>query len=191
MTATLAQPISEIATKWQLDPAHSSVEFGVRHLMIATVKGRFGDISGTVTLDPNDESAVTVDVAVKTASIDTRQEQRDAHLRSPDFFDSENFPVMTFHGTSVDGDTESDFRLTGDLTIRGVTRQITLDVTKEGQGSDPWGGMRAAFSAKGKIDRRDFGLTYNQVLETGGVVVGDEIKISVDVEFTAVPDTTA
>ena len=191
MTATLAQPISEIATTWQLDPAHSSVEFGVRHLMISTVKGRFGDISGTVTLDPNDESAATVDVAVKTASIDTRQEQRDAHLRSPDFFDAENYPVITFHGTSVDGDTESDFRLTGDLTIRGVTREITLDVTKEGQGSDPWGGMRAAFSAKGKIDRRDFGLTYNQVLEAGGVVVGDEIKISVDVEFTAVPDTTA
>jgi polyisoprenoid-binding protein YceI len=191
MTATLAQPISEIATTWQLDPAHSSVEFGVRHLMISTVKGRFGDISGTVTLDPNDESAATVDVAVKTASIDTRQEQRDAHLRSPDFFDVENFPVITFHGTSVDGDTESDFRLTGDLTIRGVTREITLDVTKEGQGSDPWGGMRAAFSAKGKIDRRDFGLTYNQVLEAGGVVVGDEIKISIDVEFTAVPDTTA
>ena len=107
MTATLAQPISEIATTWQLDPAHSSVEFGVRHLMISTVKGRFGDISGRVTLDPNDESAATVDVAVKTASIDTRQEQRDAHLRSPDFFDAENFPVITFHGTSVDGDTES------------------------------------------------------------------------------------
>ena len=191
MTATLAQPISEIATRWQLDPAHSSVEFGVRHLMISTVKGRFGDVSGKVTLDPNDESAATVDVAVKTASIDTRQEQRDAHLRSPDFFDAENFPVIAFHGTSVDGDTESDFRLTGDLTIRGVTREITLDVTKEGQGSDPWGGMRAAFSAKGKIDRRDFGLTYNQVLEAGGVVVGDEIKISVDVEFTAVPDTPA
>ena len=189
--ATLAQPLSEIATTWQLDPAHSSVEFGVRHLMISTVKGRFGDISGTVTLDPNNESAAAVDITVQTASIDTRQEQRDAHLRSPDFFDVQNWPVITFHGTSVEGDTDSEFQLTGDLTIRNVTREITLDVTKEGQGSDPWGNVRAAFSAKGKIDRRDFGLTYNQVLEAGGVVVGDEIKITVDVEFTAVPDVTA
>lgn len=191
MTATLAQPLSDIATTWQLDPAHSSVEFGVRHLMISTVKGRFGDISGTVTLDPNNESAAAVDITVQTASIDTRQEQRDAHLRSPDFFDVQNWPVITFHGTSVEGDTDSEFQLTGDLTIRNVTREITLDVTKEGQGSDPWGNVRAAFSAKAKIDRRDFGLTYNQVLEAGGVVVGDEIKISVDVEFTAVPDVTA
>jgi len=191
MTATLAQPLSEIATNWQLDPAHSSVEFGVRHLMISTVKGRFGDISGTVTLDPSDESAASVEVTVQTASIDTRQEQRDAHLRSPDFFDAQSFPVISFRGKSVEGDTDSEFQLTGDLTIRDVTREITLDVTKEGQGSDPWGNIRAAFSATGKIDRRDFGLTYNQVLEAGGVVVGDEIKISVDAEFTAVPDKTA
>jgi polyisoprenoid-binding protein YceI len=191
MTATLAQPLSEIATHWQLDPAHSSVEFGVRHLMISTVKGRFGDITGSVTLDPNDESAASVEVTVQTASIDTRQAQRDAHLRSPDFFDSESFPLITFRGTSVEGDTDSEFRLTGDLTIRDVTREITLDVTKEGQGSDPWGNVRSAFSAKGKIDRRDFGLTYNQVLEAGGVVVGDEIKISVDAEFTAVPAQAA
>jgi len=191
MTATLAQPLSEIATTWQLDPAHSSVEFGVRHLMISTVKGRFGDISGTVTLDSNNESSAAVDITVQTASIDTRQEQRDAHLRSPDFFDAQNWPVISFHGTSVEGDTDSEFQLTGDLTIRDVTREITLDVTKEGQGSDPWGNVRAAFSANGKIDRRDFGLTYNQVLEAGGVVVGDEIKISVDVEFTAAPDATA
>ena len=191
MTATLAQPLSEIATTWQLDPAHTNVEFGVRHLMISTVKGRFGDISGTVTLDPHDESAAAVDITVQTASIDTRQEQRDAHLRSPDFFDAQNWPVISFHGTSVEGDTDSEFQLTGDLTIRDVTREITLDVTKEGQGSDPWGNVRAAYSAKGKIDRRDFGLTYNQVLETGGVVVGDEIKISVNVEFTAAPDATA
>ena len=191
MTATLAQPLSEIATTWQLDPAHSNVEFGVRHLMISTVKGRFGDISGTVTLDPYDESAAAVDITVQTASIDTRQEQRDAHLRSPDFFDAESWPVISFHGTSVEGDTDSEFQLTGDLTIRDVTREITLDVTKEGQGSDPWGNVRAAYSATGKIDRRDFGLSYNQILEAGGVVVGDEIKISVDVEFTAVAEVTA
>lgn len=191
MTATLAQPLSEIATTWQLDPAHSSAEFAVRHLMISTVKGRFGDIAGTVTLSPTDDSASAIDVTIKTASIDTRQEQRDAQLRSADFFDAEKWPVITFHSTSIEGDTDSEFRLTGELTIRDVTREIALDVTKEGEGADPWGNVRAAFSAKGKIDRRDFGLTYNQVLEAGGVVVGDEIKISVDVEFTAVPETVA
>jgi polyisoprenoid-binding protein YceI len=185
MTTALAQPLNQIAATWQIDPAHTSVEFGVRHLMISTVKGRFGDIAGTVTLDPNDVAAPSVEVILQTASIDTRQEQRDAHLRSADFFHVEKWPVITFRSNRIEGDTESDFRVTGDLTIRDVTREIVLDVTKEGQGSDPWGGLRAAFSAKGKIDRRDFGLTYNQVLEAGGVVVGDEIRISVDVELTA------
>ncbi len=190
MTPAFAQPLNEIATTWQIDPAHTTVEFGVRHLMISTVKGRFGEIAGTVTLDANDVAAPLVEVTLQTASIDTRQAQRDAHLRSADFFDVEKWPAITFRSRSVEGDTESDFRVTGDLTIKGVTREIVLDVTKEGQGSDPWGNLRTAFSAKGQIDRRDFGLTYNQILEAGGVVVGDEIKISVDVELTAVPNET-
>jgi polyisoprenoid-binding protein YceI len=185
MTTAFAQPITDIATKWQLDPAHSSVEFGVRHLMISTVKGRFGDIAGQISIDPENIESPTVDVTIQTASIDTRQEQRDAHLRSADFFDAEKWPTITFKGNRIEGDADSEFKLFGNLTIRGVTRPIVLSVTKEGEGSDPWGGVRAAFSAKGKIDRRDFGLTWNQALEKGGFVVGDEIKISLDAEFTA------
>ncbi|HYN82605.1 MAG TPA: YceI family protein [Gemmatimonadaceae bacterium] len=188
MTTTIAHPINEVATRWQIDAAHSNIEFGVRHLMISTVKGRFGEVAGTVTVDPDDPRAVGVDVTLKTASIDTRQEQRDAHLRSADFFDAEKWPVITFSGKRVEGDTDRKFRLFGDLTIRDVTREIVLDVTKEGEGSDPWGNLRTAFSAQTKLDRRDFGLTYNQVLEAGGVVVGDEIKISIDVELTAIVD---
>jgi polyisoprenoid-binding protein YceI len=186
MTATLAQPINEVATRWQIDQAHSNVEFSVRHLMISNVRGRFGDIAGAITLDPENPRSALVDVTLQTASIDTRQEQRDAHLRSADFFDVEKWPTITFRGKRVDGDTDSEFRLYGDLTIRDVTRPIVLDVTKEGEGSDPWGSQRTAFSATTKINRRDFGLTYNMALETGGVVVGDEIKISVEVELTAV-----
>jgi polyisoprenoid-binding protein YceI len=186
MTATMTQPITEIATQWQIDPSHSNVEFAVRHLMIASVKGRFGEFAGSVNIDPENASRPNVDVTVDIASIDTRQAQRDAHLRSPDFFDAEKWPTLSFRGNRIDGDTDGEFKLYGDLTIRDVTRPIVLDVTKEGEGSDPWGNFRAAFSAKTKIDRRDFGLTWNQALETGGVVVGDEIKISVDVELTAV-----
>lgn len=188
MTTSIAHPINEVATRWQIDPAHSNIEFGVRHLMISTVKGRFGEVAGTVTVDPDDPNSVGVDVTLKTASIDTRQEQRDAHLRSPDFFDAEKWPVVTFSGKRVEGNTDRKFRLFGDLTIRDVTREIVLDVTKEGEGTDPWGNLRTAFSAQTKLDRRDFGLTYNQVLEAGGVVVGDEIRISIDVELTAIVD---
>ena len=150
MTAALSQPASEIATSWLIDPAHSNVEFAVRHLMISSVKGRFGDVTGAVKIDPANPSSVLVDVTLKTASIDTRQEQRDAHLRSPDFFDAEKWPTIEFRGTRLDGDTDSDFQLYGDLTIRDVTRPIVLDVTKEGEGTDPWGNFRTAFSAAAK-----------------------------------------
>ena len=185
MTTAFAQPIAEIATNWQLDPVHSSVDFAVRHLMIASVKGSFDELAGSVTIDPENQSAPSVDVTIQTASINTRQPQRDAHLRSPDFFDAEQFPTLEFKGGRIEGDVDSEFKLFGDLTIRDVTRPIVLDVTKEGEGSDPWGNNRLGFSATTKIDRRDFGLTWNQALETGGFVVGDEIKISIDVQFTA------
>jgi polyisoprenoid-binding protein YceI len=182
----MTQPITEIATQWQIDPSHSNVEFSVRHLMIASVKGRFGEFAGSVNIDPENPDRPNVDVTVDIASIDTRQAQRDAHLRSPDFFDAEKWPTLSFRGKRIEGDTDGEFKLHGDLTIRDVTRPIVLNVTKEGEGSDPWGNFRSAFSATTKIDRRDFGLTWNQALETGGVVVGDEIKISIDVELTAV-----
>jgi polyisoprenoid-binding protein YceI len=170
-------------TTWSIDPAHSHVEFAVKHLMISTVKGRFGGVRGTIRTDEADPARGQVEVEIDADSIDTKEAQRDAHLKSADFFDVEKFPKITFKSTQitdVDGDS---FRLTGDLTIHGVTRPVTLDVTSEGRGKDPWGGERAGFSATGKIKRSEFGLTWNQVLETGGFVVGDDIKISLDVEL--------
>jgi polyisoprenoid-binding protein YceI len=169
---------------WQIDPAHSHIEFAVRHLMISTVKGRFADVQGTVWVDESNTRDVLVDVVIQAASIDTRQEQRDAHLRSADFLDAARFPRITFSGRRVEGDPPSgQFRLRGDLTIRGVTREVVLDISPEGRVTDPWGAERAGFSAETKIDRTDFGLTWNQALEAGGVLVGDEVKISIQVEL--------
>jgi polyisoprenoid-binding protein YceI len=173
-----------VATKttWAIDAGHSNVEFAVRHLMISTVRGRFSDVTGTVQLDADDPANSTIDVTINVASIDTRQEQRDEHLRSADFFDAANFPVLTFKSTRIHRDGDG-FQVNGDLTIRGVTRPVTLRVTEEGRTRDPWGGERIGYAAATKINRRDFGLTWNQVLEAGGFAVGDEVKIGVDVEL--------
>jgi len=171
-------------SSWQMDPAHSHVEFAVRHLMISSVKGAFDDVQGTVLVDESDVRTVLVDVTIQVASIDTRQEQRDAHLRSADFFDAARFPTITFRSRMVEGNHhDSDFRLVGDLTIRDVTREVVLDVSAEGRLTDPWGAERAGFSARGKIDRTDFGLTWNQALDTGGVLVSNEVRISIEVEL--------
>jgi polyisoprenoid-binding protein YceI len=186
--STTLEPIAAARTTWQLDAAHTNVEFAVKHLMISTVKGRFGEVSGSLKGSLDNPSRFSLEVVIPTESIDTRQSQRDAHLRSADFFDAENFPVIRFAGKRVEGDVNGDFILVGELTIRDVTREIKLDVTNEGTVRDPWGSDRIGFSAKSKLDRRDFGLRYNQALEAGGFVVGDEIKISIDAEFTAVTD---
>ena len=181
-----APPAGTLArgSSWQIDPAHSHVEFAVRHLMISSVKGAFGDVQGTVWVDESDPRTVLVDITIQVSSIDTRQEQRDAHLRSSDFFDAARFPTITFRSRGVEGDYhDSEFRLRGDLTIRDVTREVVLVVSNEGRLTDPWGAERAGFSAQGKIDRTDFGLTWNQALEAGGVVVGDEVNISIEVEL--------
>jgi len=180
---TAIQPTT--ATTWQLDAAHSNIEFAVKHLMIATVKGRFGDVTGTLKGNFDEPGRFALDVSVATESIDTRQSQRDAHLRSADFFDAEQWPTIRFVGKRVQGDVNGEFTLIGDLSIRDVTREVSLQVTNEGAVTDPWGNSRIGFSARGKIDRRDFGLTWNQALEPGGFVVGDDVKISVDAEFTA------
>lgn len=177
-TATAAPP----KTSWKIDPTHTNVEFAIRHLMIATVRGRFGDVAGTVQLDAENPDASAVDVTINVASIDTRVADRDAHLRSADFFDVEHFPVITFKSRRVTAAGGGDLRVEGDLTIRGVSKPVTLNATEEGRGRDPWGGDRAGFSATTKIRRSDFGLTWNQVLETGGIAVGDEVKISIDLE---------
>lgn len=168
---------------WTVDGAHAEVGFAVKHLMIASVRGRFGTVTGTVAFDEVHPLSSKIDVAIDVASIDTRQEQRDNHLRSPDFFDVANFPKMHFVSTGIAGDVNGEFRVTGDLTIRGVTKPVTLDVTAEGRVRDPWGNARAGFSATGKISRSAFGLTWNQALEAGGVMVGDEVKLAIDVEL--------
>jgi polyisoprenoid-binding protein YceI len=170
-------------TTWTIDPTHTEVGFAVRHLMISTVRGRFGAVSGSVTLDEQNPQSSKLDVTIDTTSIDTRQEQRDGHLRSPDFFDVAQFPTMRFVSKKIEGDIRDEFKVFGDLTIRGVTKPVVLEVTAEGQGMDPWGNQRAGFSAKGKINRGDFGLTWNQLLEAGGVAVSDEVKLSIDVEL--------
>ena len=172
-----------VTTTWKIDPAHTNVEFSVRHLMITTVKGRFTDVTGTVKTDDGDPAKGEVDITIAAASIDTREPQRDAHLRSADFFDAETFPTLTFRSKRIDRVRGEDFMLVGDLTIRGVTREVALEVTSEGRVKDPWGGDRAGFSATTKIKRSDFGLTWNQLLEAGGVAVGDDVKINLDVEL--------
>ena len=181
--ATLEQTTG--TTVWTLDPAHSLVEFSAKHMMITTVKGRFSDVKGTITVDEANPDRSVVEVEIDTASIDTRQEQRDAHLRSADFLDVEQYPTITFRSKRVEGahaEAGDSFRLVGDLTIRGVTREVVLDAAFEGTGTDPWGGERASFSAETKLDRRDFGLTWNQALETGGILVSNQLKLSLEVQ---------
>ncbi len=168
---------------WQIDTAHTEVEFSVRHLMISNVKGRFGKVAGSVVYDQQARKLISLDVEIETASVDTRVEQRDQHLRSADFFDVEKHPRITFKGRRVQGDVNDSFKLIGDLTIRGTTREVTLDVALEGSGNDPWGNERRGYSATGRIDRRDFGLTWNQALEAGGVAVGHDVKIVINTEL--------
>jgi polyisoprenoid-binding protein YceI len=167
---------------WQIDAAHTDVGFAVKHMMISTVKGRFADLEGTITIDDADPAASSVQVTINAASVDTRQEQRDAHLRSADFFDVEKYPTLTFRSRRVESTGRDRFRIVGDLTIRGVTREIVLEAADEGRGKDPWGNERAGFNAHAVIDRRDFGLTWNAALEAGGILVGNDIRISLEVE---------
>ncbi len=168
------------AGTYEIDPAHSVVEFQVRHLGLAKVRGRFNTFSGTIEIG-DDPTESRVDVTIEAASIDTRDEQRDAHLRSPDFLDVENHPTLEFRSTTVrlDGD---DPRVEGLLTVRGVTRPVTLDVEFEGATPDPWGNERIGVSATTDVNREDFGLTWNQALETGGWLVGKSVRIELSVE---------
>lgn len=170
---------------WVLDPAHTVVEFAVKHMMIATVRGNFGQVEGTLRLDERDPSRSTVEAKIDVASIDTRQSQRDEHLRSADFFDVANHPTMEFRSRRVEQVSKDRYRVTGDLTIRGETREVELDVTEGGRIRDPWGADRIAFSAEGKIDRTEFGLKWNQALEAGGVVVSNEVRISIEAQAVA------
>jgi polyisoprenoid-binding protein YceI len=177
--------------RWEIDSSHSSIHFSVRHLVIAKVRGQFTRWSGTVLAGDGDFARGSVDIVVDASSIDTGVVARDEHLRSADFFDVANYPEMTFRSTGVKRDGSGTLKLAGDLTIKGVTRKVSLAVEVEGHANDPWGNERAAFTATTSIDRRDFGLTWNQVLESGGVVVGDRIDITIDVEAVKQTETKA
>jgi polyisoprenoid-binding protein YceI len=180
---TAATPTSATSTTWSVDPAHSHVEFAVKHLMISTVKGRFADVKGTVSYNESNPTQSKVDIEIATTSVDTRAEQRDAHLRSPDFFDVERFPTMKFISKRIEGDPNGEFKLIGDLTIRDKTQEVALDAEFQGKTRDPWGSDRMGFAAKGKINRKEFGLNWNQALDAGGWVLGDDIKMSIEVEL--------
>ena len=177
-------PASATRRTLVIDPSHSEAQFTVRHMMFAKVRGHFAKVSGTIQLDQDDLSRSSVDVTIEAASIDTREPQRDAHLRSADFLDVEKFQAITFKSRTV---TPQGGRLSivGDLTIHGVTREVTLDAREEGSGKDPWGNQRVGFSATTRLDRRDFGLQWNQALETGGWLVGHDVDIDLDVEGVA------
>lgn len=169
------------STRYLLDVSHSTVEFVVRHLMISKVRGRFAAFQGSIDLLPGSDLPQAVEATIETASIDTREAQRDAHLKSADFFDVEKYPAITFHSTRVEG-TPDDLRLTGELTIHGVSREVVLTGSFEGRGADPWGGQRVGYAAHTTINRKDFGLTWNQALETGGVMVSEDVRIELNVE---------
>jgi polyisoprenoid-binding protein YceI len=175
--------------KWKFDATHSNVGFSVRHLMISKVHGRFGAWTGSLTLDEENHRASSVEVEIDTGSIDTKDPQRDEHLRSADFFDVTKFPKIAFKSSRVEKVDGQEYKVTGNLTINGVTKEITLDVEYFGRQKDPWGGERIGFNAKTSIDRKTFGLVFNMPLEGGGVVVGDKVEITLDVE--AVKETAA
>ena len=169
---------------WNIDPAHSVAEFKVKHMMIANVKGHFSKITGVLTRDESNVANSSVEVAIEAASIETRDAQRDAHLKSADFFDVEKHPILAFKSNGIKQVKDGELAVGGDLTIHGVTRKVTFDV--EGPtppAKDPWGNTRIAVSGTTKINRKDFGLTWNSALETGGILVGDEVTISLDVQF--------
>jgi polyisoprenoid-binding protein YceI len=168
--------------RWEIDSSHSSVHFSVRHLVIAKVRGTFRRWSGTVHVPDGDFSKATVAVTIDASSIDTGVADRDAHLKSPDFFNAAEYPELRFVGKRVQPRSASEIDVVGDLTIKGTTREVVLSVEQYGQAKDPWGNVRVAFTAKTSIDRKDFGLTYNQVLETGGVMVGDRVEIEAEIE---------
>src|SRR3982074_876679 len=166
-------------TQWQIDPAHSAAHFSVRHLMISNVRGEFSKVSGNVVLAPSDSTKSPVEVIVDATTINTREPQRDEHLRSADFLDVANHPTITFRSKKITPAGPDHYKVTGDLTIRGVTREVTFDVEGPGPAvKDPWGNVRTGVSATAKINRKDFGLVWNALTEAGGVVVGDEVSIT-------------
>ena len=185
LVLALLTPLAAPAATYEIDPAHTSVQFSVRHMMISNVRGEFTKLSGKVVGDPAKPAATTVEATIDAASIDTRNEKRDEHLKSPDFLDVAKFPTITFKSTKVEKAGENAWKLTGDLTLHGVTKPVVLDVTNlTPPMKDPWGNTRVGAQATTTINRQDFGVSFNKTLDGGGVLVGDEIAITIDVEVT-------
>jgi polyisoprenoid-binding protein YceI len=183
-TAVTAATQSSKPTEWQIDPAHSAAHFSVRHLMISNVRGEFTKLSGSAVIDPVNSEKSTVEVTIDAASINTREPQRDEHLRSPEFFDVAKYPTLTFRSKRVEAHGADEFKLTGDLTIHGVTKEVSFDVEGPTPSvKDPWGNIRAGITASAKINRKDFGVAWNAFTEAGGLVVGDEVKITIEAEL--------
>ena len=169
-------------TVWNIDKAHTNVGFTVKHMMVSKVRGKFNDFEGTIKGDPTDLTNCEIEFKINVDSIDTSNEDRDNHLRSADFFDVENYPEMTFTSTKIVQTDDDEYEITGDLTMKGVTKEVTLEAEFEGKGVNPWGQEVVGFSVEGKVNRKDFGLTWNQTLETGGVLVSETIKIVIELE---------
>jgi polyisoprenoid-binding protein YceI len=169
-------------SNWNLDIVHSGINFSVRHMVVSKVRGRFAKFAGNVALDEGDLTRSTVEATIDASSIDTGTAQRDEHLRSADFFDVEHFPQIRFRSTGIEKLGAERYRLTGQLTIRDVSREIALDVEYGGRGKDPWGNERVGFTAKASLDRKDFGLKWNQALETGGVLVSDRVELELELQ---------
>lgn len=182
-TNHIGKGVLSMTNKWVVDGAHTSVAFTVKHMMFSKVKGSFSDVEGTLTGSPENFTEANIDFSIDVASINTNNDDRDNHLRSDDFFGVEEFPKMTFNSTSITQKDDDEYEITGDMTIKGVTKPVTFKAEYEGTGKNPWGVDVVAYEVKGKIKREDFGLTWNQVLEAGGVLVGSEIKISLDVQL--------
>ncbi|MEZ4363990.1 MAG: YceI family protein [Kofleriaceae bacterium] len=167
---------------WNIDSSHSGIHFSVRHLVISKVRGTFARWSGTITLDGEDLARAKVDVVIDASSLDTGVADRDTHLRSADFFDVEKFPEITFKSTRVEPAGGDRWRVTGELALHGVTREVVLDVEHSGRAKDPWGNTRLGFSAKTALERKEFGLVWNQTLDAGGLMIGERVDVDIDLE---------
>jgi polyisoprenoid-binding protein YceI len=180
MTSAVSTPTTK--TTWQLDPGHSSIGFSAKHMMITTVRGRFNKVDVALDLDVDDITNSSVEAVIDAASLYTGEERRDGHLKSADFLEVETYPTITFKSKRVEKVADDQYKLVGDLTIRDITKEVTLDTTFEGRGKDPWGGERVSFTARTAINRKDWGLTWNVAIEAGSVLVGEVIKIELDIQ---------
>jgi polyisoprenoid-binding protein YceI len=183
-TTTIATEVEQLAGTYTIDPGHSRVGFVARHAMVTKVRGGFNEFAGSFTIDADDPAASTAELTIEAASIDTRNADRDAHLRSNDFFAMEQHPQLTFVSTAVEQRGETDYRVTGDLTLRGVTRPVTIDLEFTGAAVDPWGNTRVGFEGRTQVNRKDWGLNWNAALEAGGVLVSEKVTLEFEISAT-------